>query len=79
MKYYWILYTRIGERQYTEGVLDEHPFMYQARTGMGILTIHNWKRITVEEYNLWQELHNDGYGIYVAGVDPYPHSEHTMD
>ena len=67
MKYYWILYMT-----HEDYVIDVHPFTLK----QGLL---NWKEITVEEYNLWQELHNEEYGIYIAGVDPYPHSEHTMD
>ena len=59
-KYYWILIKEksfTGEFEYDK-VIDVHPFIWthQERNQYlpeRTLTILNWKKITKEEYDLW--------------------------
>ncbi len=55
-KYWWIQCIVIQDDRVTEtqDVTDTHPFLMLKKN----VLLRNWKLITEQEYNLWQELSN---------------------
>ena len=82
MKYYWIQYSIFSDGPtvvHTDTcIAGEHPFEWRKNNNAYILgpdiriVLGMWKQITVEEYNLYQELNNG------TTVSPVPDS-HIMD
>jgi len=51
-KYYWVNYLYNGEHHNTCTTI--HPFAFVYKTEYILL---DWKRITAEDFNLWEDLH----------------------
>ncbi len=51
-KYYWISYLYHGDPHDTCTII--HPFIFVEKTEYSLL---NWKRITAEDFNLWESSH----------------------
>lgn len=68
-KYWWMsiqwLHRNNPGSHYIQQVVDEHPFIHmkgrnteEVRLTGSYYELRNWKLISVEEYNLWNDLNN---------------------